>query len=33
MQRTKKDARCTQRARIPVKEVSHELQAQIKEIA
>ncbi|WP_146756313.1 hypothetical protein [Burkholderia cepacia] len=29
----KKDARCRQRARIPVKEVSHELQAQIKEIA
>ncbi len=31
--RTKKDARCTQRARIPVKEVSHELRVQIKEIA
>jgi len=33
VRRTKKDARCTQRARIPVKEVSHELQAQIKEFA
>lgn len=32
-QRIKKDARCKQRARIPVKEVSHELQAQIKEFA
>ncbi|WP_124570457.1 hypothetical protein [Burkholderia sp. Bp8984] len=31
--RAKKDARCTQRARIPVKEVSHELRVQIKEIA
>ncbi|KWF26062.1 hypothetical protein WT56_20815 [Burkholderia pseudomultivorans] len=31
--RDKKNARCKQRARIPVKEVSHELRAQIKEIA
>ncbi|WP_126285753.1 hypothetical protein [Burkholderia stagnalis] len=31
--RAKKDARCTQRARIPVKEVSHELRVQIKDIA
>ncbi|CAG9253842.1 hypothetical protein BDI4_40022 [Burkholderia diffusa] len=29
----KKDARCTQRARIPVKEVSHELRVQNKGIA
>ncbi|WP_155628158.1 hypothetical protein [Burkholderia territorii] len=31
--RGKKDARCTQRARIPVKEVSHELRAQNKSFA
>lgn len=31
--RAKKGARCTQRTRIPVKEVSHELRIQIKEIA
>ncbi|MBY4714243.1 hypothetical protein [Burkholderia cepacia] len=33
MRHSKKDARCTQRARIPVKEVSHELRVQIAEIA